>query len=137
MGDMRVLLSALLAAFAMAAVPASGFAAPASARVAFEARAHAKPSPSPDEAGADAEPDEDGGTIEGRVASIDYHSGRMTVDVPEGGGKKSYSVLVVPGTNIQGQKDFHTIADLKRGAHVQVLLSRHGSTNTAQIIRLL
>ena len=77
------------------------------------------------------------GTIQGRITSIDYHTGVMAVDVTGGGAKKTYDVLVVPGTNIQGAKDFHTIADLKKGARVEVLMSQHGTTYTAQIIRLL
>jgi hypothetical protein len=98
--------------------------------------AGATPSAAP--LGADyAVPARNAGTIEGRVASIDYKSGVMSVDVPQGGSKKTYDVLVVPGTNIQGNKTFHTIADLKKGARVQVLLSQHGATYTAQIIRLL
>jgi len=135
---MRLIQSALLVVFSAAtwagsAAAASSLAAPTSSPSA------AKDAPSPSDAAA---PDEApaanaGVTIDGRISSIDYHSGKMTVDVGEGGGRKSYDVLVVPGTNIQGQKDFHTIADLKKGAHVEVLISRHGSTNTAQIIRLL
>jgi cytolysin (calcineurin-like family phosphatase) len=77
------------------------------------------------------------GTIQGRITTIDYHTGLMTVDVTQGSAKKTYDVLVVPGTNIQGAKDFHTIADLKKGARVEVLMSRHGTTYTAQIIRIL
>jgi hypothetical protein len=98
----------------------------------------AAPSPPPAAASPDeVSPGKDAGTIDGRVGSIEYHTGRMTVDVSRGGVKKTYDVVVVPGTNIQGAKGFHTIADLKKGAHVQVLMSQHGSTYTAQIIRLL
>jgi len=85
----------------------------------------------------DAAPAKDAGSIEGHVASIDYDTGRMTVDVSRGRSKRTYDVMVVPGTNIQGAKTFHTIADLKKGEHVQVLMSQHGSTYTAQSIRLL
>jgi Cu/Ag efflux protein CusF len=78
----------------------------------------------------------DAGSIDGHVKSIDYNTGLMTVEVAHGA-KKTYEVMVVPGTSIVGAKDFHTIADLKKGAHVQVLMSQHGSTYTAQSIRLL
>jgi hypothetical protein len=77
------------------------------------------------------------GSIDGRVTSIDYKTGEMLVEVGQGGAKKTYDVMVVPGTNIQGNGDFHTIADLKKGARIQVLMSQHGTTYTAQIIRLL
>jgi uncharacterized metal-binding protein len=96
----------------------------------------ATPAPSSSPAADDAAPTKNAGTIEGRITRIDYHSGVMVVDCT-GGARKTYEVLVVPGTSIQGAKDFHTIADLKKGEHVQVLLSQHGSTFTAQIIRLL
>jgi hypothetical protein len=84
----------------------------------------------------DSVPQKDAGTIVGKIQSIDYHTGLMTVEVAHGD-KKTVNVLVVPGTNIQGAKDFHTIADLKKGERVQVLMSQRGSTYTAQIIRLL
>jgi len=96
----------------------------------------AAPSPSPSASVDVAVPAKDAGSIEGRIENIDYHTGLMTVDVLRGA-RRTYDVLVVPGTNIQGAKDFHTIADLKKGARVQVLMSQHGSTYTAQIIRLL
>lgn len=135
---MRVLLKSSLAAAVLAAWAGTAvLAAPAPVPVPATLPA-AKASASPSAAAADeALPSKDGGTVDGRISRIDYHSGVMTVDVGDGGGRKSIDILVVPGTNIQGQKDFHTIADLKKGAHVQVLISRHGTTNTAQIIRLL
>jgi hypothetical protein len=113
---------------ASAATPA-GSAGPAATAVAT--------APLPTSSAEDALAAKSAGTIQGRVTSIDYHPGLMTVDVAQGGMKKTYDVLVVPGTNIQGAKDFHTIADLKKGARVEVLMSRHGTTYTAQIIRIL
>jgi hypothetical protein len=97
----------------------------------------AMPSPTPAADLEDAVPARNAGTIVGRVDSIDYKTGVMTVDVGQGSARKTYDVMVVPGTNIQGNKDFHTIADLKKGARVQVLMSQHGATYTAQIIHLL
>jgi hypothetical protein len=99
--------------------------------------AFAAPTPAGDADAADAVPAKNAGSIDGRVASINYKTGEMMVEVGQGGSKRTYDVVVVPGTNIQGNGDFHTIADLKKGAHVQVLMSQHGSTYTAQIIRLL
>jgi len=99
----------------------------------FAAPTHPSAAPS---AADDALSAKDAGSIDGHIKSIDYNTGLMTVEVAHGA-KKTYDVMVVPGTNIQGAKAFHTIADLKRGAHVQVLMSEHGSTYTAQSIRLL
>jgi len=90
-------------------------------------------SPAPEEL--DEAPARNAGTIVGRVDSIDYKTGVMTVVTQ--GAKRTYDVLVVPGTNILGNRDFHTIADLKRGARVEILMSQHGATYTAQIIHLL
>ena len=47
-------------------------------------------------------------------------------------------VRVVPGTNIQGRAPgYHGIADLVRGARVEIFASRVGDRYIAQIIRLL
>ena len=129
MGIMPRLLNAALAGFFLLAWSSGCL-------LSGTSEAGATPGPSSSPVIDDAAPAKDAGTIEGRITSIDYHSGVMVVDAV-GAGRRTYAVLVVPGTNIQGAKDFHTIADLKKGAHVQVLLSQHGSTLTAQIIRLL
>jgi Cu/Ag efflux protein CusF len=129
----------VLCAFAVPAVTGAQAALPVPPAASADAASAPTPSPAPSISPGAESPlsAKDAGTIDGHVSGIDYKSGKMTVDVVEGGAKKSYDVLVVPGTTIQGHKDFHTIADLKKGAHVQVLMSRHGTTNTAQIIRLL
>jgi len=90
---------------------------------------------SPAPAELDEAPARNAGTIVGRVEGIDYKTGVMTVVTL--GARRTYDVLVVPGTNILGNRDFHTIADLKRGARVEILMSQHGATYTAQIIHLL
>jgi hypothetical protein len=97
------------------------------------------PSPSPlnadDEAAA---PARNAGQIDGRVEDIDYHSGRMTIFVPWPAGRKTYDVVVQPSTSISGQsKAFYEIADIKKGAHVEVLMSQKAGTYIAQIIHLL
>jgi hypothetical protein len=99
----------------------------------------AAPSPSPlnvdDEAAA---PARNAGQIDGRVEDIDYHSGRMTIVVPWPAGRKTYDVIVQPSTSISGQsKAFYEIADIKKGAHVEVLMSQKAGTYIAQIIHLL
>ena len=72
------------------------------------------------------------GTIEGDVIAVDYGSGTMTVQA----GSRRLTIVVVPGTTIQGHDNFHTIADIQKGSHVTVTLSRRGGTFTAQIVQL-
>jgi hypothetical protein len=74
------------------------------------------------------------GSVGGKVADIDYRGSRMTVTA----GKRCYDILIQPSTNIVGKgKGFYEIADIKRGARVQVLLSEKGGAYIAQIIHLL
>jgi len=74
------------------------------------------------------------GTIEGQVLSIDYGASTMSVD----SGGKTIDVRILPSTNIEGGgDDFHSIADIKKGQRLRVLLSKRGSTYSAQIITLL
>jgi hypothetical protein len=79
-------------------------------------------------------PGRSAGTIEGKVSEIDYRGSRMTVTA----GKRCYDILVQPSTSIVGKgKDFYEIADIKRGARVEVLLSEKAGAYIAQIIHLL
>lgn len=74
------------------------------------------------------------GTIDGHVAAISYPGSTMTVVA----GSRHMQVHILPSTNIQGPGDgFHSIADIKKGAHVRVLLSQTGTTYNAQLITLL
>jgi len=74
------------------------------------------------------------GTIEGQVVAIDY--GGSTMSVESGG--KTIDVTILPSTNIEGGgNDFHSIADIKKGQKLRVLLSKRGSMYSAQIITLL
>jgi len=102
------------------------------------ARADATPSPAPSpraevdaEAGAQIRA-KDAGTIDGAVTAIDYRAGTMTVQ----SGARRIDVVILPSTNIAGDDNFHTIADIKKGTHVEVILSKRAQTYTAQIIRL-
>jgi hypothetical protein len=75
-----------------------------------------------------------GGVIEGQVVAVDYRAGTMAVQTPNRG---RVDVIVLPSTNIQDAKNkFHTIADIDRGAHVQVFTSQRGALFIAQIIHL-
>ncbi len=75
----------------------------------------------------------DAGSIDGQIASVDYGAGTITIT----GGSRHLQIHVLPSTNIQGPGNaFHTIADIKKGAHVRVLMSQVGSTYNAQLITL-
>jgi hypothetical protein len=99
------------------------------------AQAAPSPSPSPHAASddVDAAPRaKDAGTIDGEVTAIDYRAGSMTVMA----GSRRIDIVVLPSTNISGNDNFHTIADIKKGSHVSVILSQRAGIYTAQIIRL-
>ncbi|MDQ2908240.1 MAG: hypothetical protein M3R44_02695 [Candidatus Eremiobacteraeota bacterium] len=73
------------------------------------------------------------GTVDGHVAAISYSGSTMTVVA----GPRRVEVHILPSTNIQGPGNgFHSIADIKKGAHVRVLLSQTGTTYNAQLITL-
>jgi hypothetical protein len=72
------------------------------------------------------------GTIEGEVVSVDYRAGTIEVQA----GARRIDVVVLPSTNIAGHDNFHTIADIQKGTHVEVILSERAGTYIAQIIRL-
>jgi hypothetical protein len=79
-------------------------------------------------------PGRDAGSVDGKVSEIDYRGSHMTVLA----GKRCYEILIQPSTSIVGKgKDFYEIADIKRGARVQVLLSEKAGAYIAQIIHLL
>lgn len=72
------------------------------------------------------------GTIEGDVVAVDYRTGTIAVQA----GSRRVEIVVLPSTNIAGNDKFHTIADIQKGTHVQVILSRRAGTYIAQIIHL-
>ena len=75
----------------------------------------------------------DAGSIEGEVVSVDYRTNRMIVR----SGTTTYDVTVLPSTDFRGRTNsFHGFTDIKRGAHVDVMLSQRAQTLTAQIIHL-
>ncbi len=83
------------------------------------------------------EPDEprakNAGSIDGVVTAIDYQASTMAVAA----GARKVGVTILPSTNIQGPGNgFRSISDIKKGAHVRVLMSERGKTLTAQIITL-
>lgn len=75
----------------------------------------------------------DAGSIEGEVVSVDYRTSRFSVR----SGTTTYDVVVLPSTDFQGRNNaFRGIIDIKKGAHVNVMLSQRASTYVAQIIHL-
>ena len=74
----------------------------------------------------------DAGTIDGEVVAVDYRAGTIAVQA----GSRRVVVVVLPSTNIAGNDNFDTIADIKKGSRVHVILSRRAGTYIAQIIRL-
>jgi len=82
-------------------------------------------------------PERSAGEIDGKVAEVDYHGERLVVAVPWPNGKKRYAIVVMPSTTIIGRgRDFYEISDIKKGAHISVLLSLKAGTYIAQIIHL-
>jgi hypothetical protein len=78
-------------------------------------------------------PAKNAGSIDGNVVSVDYKIGHITVKAAG----TQYDLIVSPSTEFRGHNNnFHTIADIQKGAHVQVMMSQRAGTYTAQIIRL-
>jgi hypothetical protein len=91
----------------------------------------ADPSPAP---GNGADQVHNGGTITGRLTSIDYQRSMLGVDAP---GRGHIVVSVMPSTSIQGKDSgYHAFTDLKPGQRVQILCSIAGGSYVAQIIRM-
>jgi hypothetical protein len=77
----------------------------------------------------------DAGVVEGSITAVDYQRSVITVATSKRG---KIDVRVVPGTNIQGRAPgYHGIADLVRGARVEIFASQVGDRYIAQIIRIL
>lgn len=76
----------------------------------------------------------DGGTIEGKVTTIDYQRSMLGVDA---GPRGRIDVSVMPSTSIQGKDSaYHTFTDLKTGQRVEILSSIADGKYVAQIIRI-
>ena len=76
----------------------------------------------------------DAGSIDGEIVAVDYRTNHIVVK----SGSSTYDVLVLPSTDFRGRSNgFHGITDLRRGAHVNVMLSKREKTLTAQIVHLL
>ncbi len=76
----------------------------------------------------------DAGSIDGEIVAVDYRTNHIIVR----SGPSIYDVVVLPSTDFRGRSNgFHGFTDLRRGAHVNVMLSQREKTLTAQIVHLL
>jgi hypothetical protein len=77
----------------------------------------------------------DGGVIEGKVASVDYQRGVVTVDSTTQG---RVDVSTMPTTSVQSDDPgYHTLTDVSKGSKVQIFISKTAGKLVAQIIRLI
>jgi hypothetical protein len=94
----------------------------------------AAPSPAPT-ATAAAQPQRDGGVIEGKVTNVDYSRGVVTVDSTTQG---RVDVSTMPTTSVQSDDPgYHTLTDVSKGSKVQIFISKTAGKIVAQIIRLI
>jgi hypothetical protein len=77
----------------------------------------------------------DGGVLEGKVASVDYQRGVVTVDSTTQG---RVDVATMPTTSVQSDEPgYHTLSDVSKGSKVQIFISKTAGKVVAQIIRLI
>ena len=95
----------------------------------------AAPSPAPSAtATANAAP-RDGGVIEGRVTSVDYSRGVVTVESTNQG---RVDVTTMPTTSVQSDDPgYHTLTDVSKGSRVRIFISKTAGKVIAQIIKLV
>ncbi len=80
-------------------------------------------------------PARDGGVLEGRVASVDYQRGIVTVDSTTQG---RVEVATMPTTSVQSDDPgYHTLSDVSKGSKVRIFISKTAGKIVAQIIRLV
>jgi len=80
-------------------------------------------------------PARDGGVIEGRVSSIDYQRGIVTVDSTTQG---RIDIATMPTTSVQSDDPgYHTLSDVSKGSKVRIFISKAAGKVVAQIIRLV
>ena len=72
--------------------------------------------------------------LTGRIVSVDYLREKMLLAESR---TRTATVYILPSTNIVGKNGYHTIADLKKGEHVEVYTSVRGARTDAEIIKLL
>lgn len=76
----------------------------------------------------------DGGTIKGRIVTVDYSRNMLGVDAGERG---RIDISVMPSTSIQAKDSaYHAFTDLKAGQRVEILSSVADGKYVAQMIRI-
>jgi hypothetical protein len=91
--------------------------------------------PTPGPASAPAGEVHNGGTIDGRLTTVDYQRSVIGVDA---GARGRIDVTVMPSTSIQGNDSaYRSFSDLKPGQRVEIFSSIAGGKFVAQIIRIL
>ncbi len=84
--------------------------------------------------GANYVPSKSAGEVEGQILSMDYQKSLLSVQSKSRG---KLDILVLPSTNIVDKDNgYASIADLKKGTRVKILLSQRANTLNAQIIQL-
>lgn len=77
----------------------------------------------------------DAGVIEGRVSSVDYQRGVVTVDSTTQG---RVDIATMPTTSVQSDDPgYHTLTDVAKGSRVRIFISKTAGKVVAQIIRLV
>jgi Domain of unknown function (DUF5666) len=78
-------------------------------------------------------PARDAGMVRGQIEDVDYGSGTIVVRTVKG---RAMTVAVLPSTTIYERDEYATLADLRRGATVEISVSEVGGKLVAQIIHL-
>jgi len=99
------------------------------------AAALAAPSPAPSATATGNAAPRDGGVIEGRVTSVDYSRGVVTVESTNQG---RVDVTTMPTTSVQSDDPgYHTLTDVSKGSRVRIFISKTAGKMIAQIIKLV
>lgn len=77
-------------------------------------------------------PTRDAGVVRGEIQSVDYGDGNITVRTSRG----MVSIAVLPSTSIYAHGQYATLADLHRGASVEISVSEVDGRLVAQIIHV-
>jgi len=73
--------------------------------------------------------------LEGRVTSVDYSRGVVTLDSTTQG---RVDIRTMPTTSVQSNDPgYHTLTDVAKGSKVQIFISKTAGRLVAQIIRLI
>jgi hypothetical protein len=77
-------------------------------------------------------PSHDAGVVRGAIQGVDYGTGEITVRTQRG----PVQIAVLPSTSIYVHGQYATLADIRRGASVEISVSEVDGRLVAQIIHL-